>query len=201
MKKIMLPADIEHYVHKTVAKRIIKCVLLMILFGTILYFWGERMFSFSRELKIGAYIVVMLLPFIISGVPIKLIDRNWCGKVISVEIKSGTAFHTEGNGKGTPYTKNTVYLWVKTESGKLRKIAVKEFGAKLYNGADVPSQGKIEHHTEDYSVGDIVYHFYGLEHYYVVRHNSDTLDCVICGSHNSNESKECFYCGYTLIKL
>ena len=201
MKKITLPADIENYVHKSIAKRIIKCVLLMILFGTILYFWGERMFSFSPELKTGAYIVVMLLPFIISGVPIKLIDRSWCGEIIKVHIKEEVAFNTVGGVKGIPYTKHSVYLLVKTDKGIIKNILAKEYGSKLNNGADVPLQGKIEHHTDDYTVGEKIYHFYGLKNYYVVRNHSDTLDCVVCGSENKRENKTCYDCGHTLLKL
>ena len=201
MGKLTLPADIENYVHKSIAKRIVKCVLLLILFGAILYFWGERMFSYNTEFKLTCYIVVMILPLVISGVPIKLIDSTWRGEIIKVHIKEQVAFNTVGSVKGVPYTKHSIYLLVKTDKGRVKKILANEYGSKLNNGAEVPSQGKIEHRTEDYSVGDKVYHFYGLKHCFVVREDSEYIDCVVCGTRNKRENKECFDCGHELLKM
>ena len=200
MKKISLPVDIENHVRAKVTKRIASCFALLLLFSLILYFGGERLFGYSRESKIICYTIVILLPFFITGVPIKLIDRSWSGKVVSVKIKTAVAYHTESGSRGVPYTKNTIILLVDTDHGT-KRITVNEFGSKLHNGASVPSEGKIEHHTDDYSVGDSVFHFYGLDHPFVIRQNSDTVDCVVCGTQNKGENKTCYDCGHTLIKV
>ena len=205
MKKITLPSDIENHIHKNIAKRIICCALLLVLCAPVIAFLCTRLNAaevVELKLRISFYIVIVaLLPFIISGVPIKLIDSTWHGEIIKIDIKEQLAFNSVGGVKGIPYTKHSVYLLVKTDNGRIKKILAKEYGSKLNNGADVPSQGKIEHHTDDFSVGDTVYHFYGLKNYYVVRTHSDAIDCVICGSQNKSENKTCYYCGHTLIKV
>ena len=205
MKSIILPNDIEKYVHKKIAKRIIICALLLVLVAPVVAFLCVRMEAANEvqlRLRIAFYMfAVVILPFAVSGVPIKLIDRTWRGKVISIKLDSSIAFHNEGKMRNASYTKNTVFLWVQTYSGKLKKINVKEFGAKLNSGAPVPNEGKIEHHTEDYSEGDTVYHFYGLPYYYVVKEKSDYVDCVVCGTQNDSKRKDCLECGHTLLKL
>lgn len=148
------------------------------------------------------FVVIFLcvIPFLISGFPFKLIDKSWMGTVTDVVVKTETGTYTAAGVKAFPYDKNVIYLKVKKDNGKEELILAREFGIRSHPGFSVPNEGDIVKHLNDYSVGDQVYHFYGLKHNCIVKKNSELIECIVCGSQNQKERNNCLNCGHSLIK-
>ena len=197
-----LPKDVFQYARK----KIIRCITLFALLegvaiGIGILSWDYFFTRTPLPFHIGILLLVCAAPFYFSGFPWKLIDRSWCGTVtdISVEQEQGVC-HTSA-GRGHPYIKNVIYLKVKKDNGKEVYIAAKEFGIRHHKCFPVPNEGDVTKHLEDYSVGDRVYHFYGLKYNYIVKKNSDMIECVVCGLQNHKKRDDCLNCGYSLIKI
>lgn len=143
-------------------------------------------------------------PFLVAKFPFKIIDKNWCGEVISVDIKTKNDAFFAG-GKTHSYTNHQIMLNVKKENGKVITIKAKEVGEPNPEtigllGYTVPNQGDIKSFINYCSAGDTVYHFRLLPNYCIVKKNSDKNDCVICGAQNTSERNKCLNCGHSLIK-
>ena len=145
-------------------------------------------------------IFLCAIPFFVSGFPFKLIDRSWHGVVTDVIVKSETGTYTAAGTKAFPYDKNVIYLKVKRDDGKELRIPAREFGIRNHPGFTVPNEGDITKHLNDYLIGDHVYHFYGLKHNRIVKQNFEMIECVVCGTQNTNVRDDCINCGYSLIK-
>ena len=201
MNDINLPNDICKYVKK----KTIRCIGLFLILEavsiTISVFSWEY---FSTKTNLGFHISVLILlyiaPFFASGFPWELIDKSWSGIVSDVLVEEERAVNHTSAGRGHSYIKHIIYLKVRTDNGKERCVAVREFGIRHHKGFPVPNEGDVTKHLHEYSVGDQVYHFYGLKHYYIVKKNSEMVDCVVCGSQNKRDRKECLTCGHSLIK-
>ncbi len=198
---MILPKDLKIYCRKQILKRAVPCAILTVVFATILLLGGSIIFNTDNKvLQTSCYTVVMLFPFAITGVPHKLIDRSWTGIVTEICVKEKTGTYTAGGGKAFPYVKNVICLKVRKDNGKEKYIFAREFGVRSHAGFSVPNEGDVTQHLDEYSVGDQVYHFYGLKHYYIVKKNSEMVDCVVCGSQNPKERSNCLSCGHALIK-
>ena len=126
-----LPNDLKSHIRRVILKRAIPCAILLAACGILLFFLGERIFNMENvQMRILCYIVVMLIPFVVTGVPMKLIDRTYCGEVIEARVKR--TVDNESYVKPTlehMYFKNTVYLDVRLDNGK-------EITVKAYEGRD-----------------------------------------------------------------
>ena len=202
-----LPEDVKRYLQKKITARIAKCVLFELAVMLLLIFMGERLFSGLGTIgQMLIYIVLMILPFIVTGVPLELIDKSWNGEVIDVDIKATTAF-TKGV-RSKQYTENSVWLTIRKNDGDViyKKIAV--FSLKegnRYNpiyAASKVSNVKPEHFLKKYNVGAKVFHFYGFENCLIVdEKNDDIIRCIVCGQENDQNNKKCWNCGHSLIKF
>ena len=70
------------------------CALLLVIFIFVIIVWGNKIFPTTQQnnsgymfLKITFYILFLSVPFIITGVPLKLIDKSWSGTITSIKIK------------------------------------------------------------------------------------------------------------------
>lgn len=186
--KYELPRDLKSYTRNFILKKLLVLAALLAVFGTILFFLGERIFNFDNVgLKILCYIITLLIPFRISGVPAKLIDSTWCGKITDINVDLTTDSDSPSKPtRETLYTKRTVYLTVVTPEGKTVRH-------KVYSGPDDVSGG--------WHVGDSVFHLYGTDKVVVLPDGkSDTVACPVCGSSESAHAEHCTGCGHTLIK-
>ena len=202
MKDIKLPNDICVYVRKKMLKRILCLVVLVALFAAVnvcLWIEFKDMNVISR---VAILVASVILPFIISGVPLKMIDRSWHGEVISTEIKEETGVYMHGGQYATPYTKHVIILNVKKDSGEMCTVRAAEYGSKnRLRGEEVPGEGNIQHHMNDYREGDLVYHFNGVPYNLVVcKEVHRPANCVMCGCRNPKTDDKCFNCGHSLIK-
>ena len=185
-----LPRDLERYVRDHILKRLILLNVLLAAIGTILIFFGRRIFNFENHgLRILCYIVTLLIPFRISGVPAKLIDSTWSGKITDINVKMTTDSDSPSKPtRETLYTKRTVYLTVVTPEGRTVRH-------KVYSGPDDVSGV--------WHVGDTVFHLYGTDQTVVVPRSgayAETVRCPVCGRSCDVNESHCAGCGHTLIK-
>ena len=183
--------DFKKHIRKNILKRVISFVLLEILLGMILLFFGNTLFR--TEVKVfqySCYLLVVLVPFAITGVPFKLIDRSYCGRVEKVEIK--TTYDNKTPLKPTlenTYTKNTIYLSIRCSDGNLIR-------KKAYEGP-----AKLQQHLDTYQVGDFVFHLYGSKYTVVLPNKKQShVQCLICGCANDKTEDTCRNCGGLLLK-
>lgn len=201
MRSIRLPEDLRKYVRKKDGQRLLICLsaeCLMILF---LLFLGERIFSaMGVFLQVCAYVLLLALPFLLSGVPWKLIRRNWSGTVTDVRIETKTRYTSD---KQT--LQNTVILTLVDENGKSfqREVATHDVQSSRHGGIRLSTADvKVEHYMNEYSVGDEVYYFHGLPYPFVIGPNyRERITCVVCGQETRSEEARCWSCGHSLIKI
>lgn len=202
---MILPADIVKYVKK----RVVRCVALFVFLvcATVaisILTWNY--FAVRTPLAFHILLIVLInaVPFFVSKFPWALIDRSWNGEIVAVDIKTKSDAFSAG-GQTHSFTNHQIMLDIKKKNGKTVKIKVREVGepnnviTKL-SGYTVPNQGDIKQFMDYYSVGDRIYHFYGLKHYYVDKKNVSLYECVICGAENKKDRETCIECGHSIIK-
>ena len=188
---ITLPKDLKKYVIVRILNRILPCTLIFIVLGGILIEWGDVIFKTDNaSFQHSCYVVVMILPFVLTGVPHKLVDRTYHGIVTKVDVV--TTFDNKSSVKPTRegiYTKNIIFLTVLLDNGKtVRK--------KVYEGGTKTGQ-----HLSTYNEGDTVFHLYGTNITIVLPDNTDTnVQCAVCGASNEKNIDKCRICEHTLIK-
>lgn len=195
-----LPEDIVKYVKK----KIIRCIVLFVLLACItiaisVLTWDYFATRTPLAFHIGVLFWINVIPFFVAKFPWTLIDKSWSGEVVDVSIEEKVGAYTIGKYMGA-YPKNIIYLNVKLDNGKNKRIAMQEFGIRRHVGFEVPNEGDVTKHLEDYSVGDRVYHYYGLKHCFVVKQNASFSECVVCGLNNKKGCDKCANCGHSLIK-
>ena len=186
-----IPKDLQLYCRKRVLKRVIPCIILISIFATILAFWGNVIFKTDNEsFQALCYIVVMLVPFVVTGVPHKLIDSTYYGTVKKVDIITTT--DNDSSVKPTRehmYLKNTICLSIEQPDGKL-------IYKKAYSG-----KARLQQNISTYNEGDLVFHLYGTNTVVVLPDaNDSSVHCSVCGSSNNIENDQCRNCKHSLIK-
>ena len=205
MERIVLPSDVKAYVRNKIFKRVFKCAVGEIIVILFLILFGSRVFdSFGIINKTIIYILLLTVPFLISGIPFKLIDRYWSGEIVDIKvITRSRPFNKYGGRTFAVYDENAIILFIKEHNTNviieeaLALGVVDDKRLKFYNHPI----GKIENHLDDYRIGDNVYHFYGIDNL-LIRHktNDDSVKCVVCGIKNPTVNDKCNCCGYTLVK-
>ena len=186
-----LPKDLQIYCRNRILKRVIPCIILIFVFATILALWGSVIFNTdNKAFQTSCYIIVMLIPFAITGVPHKLIDSTYYGTVKKVDIVTTT--DNDSSVKPTRehlYLKNTIYLSIEQPDGKL-------IYKKAYSG-----KARLQQNINAYNEGDLVFHLYGTNTVVVLPDaNDSSVHCSVCGSSNNIENDQCRDCGHSLIK-
>ncbi len=186
-----IPRDLVIYRRNQILKRVIPCAVLLIFLSVALFLWGDTIFQIeNRGVRVFCYIVVLVLPFIITGVPLKMIDSTYCGTVKKVNVV--TTMDNESTIKPTLegiYYKNTVYLTIETAEGKIIRRKARSQRADSRQPLDI------------YCEGDIVFHLYGTKHVVVIpTGDSPSIDCVVCGAANEAQNVVCKDCRHTLLR-
>lgn len=187
-----LPADLRRFVIRNAARRILLCLTLFITFGVVLWFWGDRLFPhITIEFRISCYVVCMLLPFPLAGVPHKLFDHTFGGKVLYVDVATTEESWLPGAPALRLYDKNTVRLHIVMRDGR-------ELFKKVAEGR-VPSAP----YVDKFHQGDEVFHLYGSKYTVVLPKPADTsVQCAVCGTSNDVTAVRCrrSRCRHTLVK-
>ena len=194
-----LPDDVKRHVKRKVLKRVAILTVLEFVLAAILIVWGKQILHAGSWQAFDAIccIVILAIPFLVCGVPIKLIDKSWYGVVEKVDVD--TTYDCDQPYKPSLerfYLKNTVYLTVKVPDKD--KLIIK----KVYSG-----KAKQQRHINTYQKGDKVFHLYGTRQTIVLPDPSKThLQCAVCGTMNEipenagSEKKTCRECHLTLIR-
>ena len=186
-----LPKDLKAYCKKRVLMRVLPCILMFVAFGLILLEWGTVIFATQNKIyRISCYVVVMILPFVLTGVPHKLFDSTYYGTVKKVDIV--TTMDNASSVKPTRehlYLKNTIYLEIETPDGTL-------IYKKAYSG-----KARLQQNINTYNEGDLVFHLYGTNVTIVLPDSADTsVQCSVCGTSNNINDDKCRDCGHSLVK-
>ena len=186
---LRLPRDLQGHVRRAVIKKTLPCVLLLIVFGLVLYFFGERIFAVVPDaVQIGAYILFMLIPFAITRFPFCLFDQTFVGTVKHVHVQNEYVA-IKGLAGSPRYNSRTlvtmVYLTVELPDGREKDLKAAQGGGFM----------------EEYKINDSVFHLYGTKHTLVLPESAgDHVECPVCGDDNRAELTHCHSCGHTLIK-
>ncbi len=187
-QKLRLPRDLRGHVRRAVIKKVAPCVLLLIVFGAVLYLFGDRIFELvPPAVRIGTYVLAMLLPFVITRVPFCLFDRTFVGKVKHVHVQNEYVAIKGLAGSNLHISRTLatfVYLTLDLPDGKEKRIKTVQSGF-----------------IEEFKPGDTVFHLYGTNHTIVLPEMAgDHVECPVCGDDNRATLTECHSCGHTLIK-
>ena len=189
--------------------RVTSCCILFALFLFAIIMWGERIFPMPRyspksflAVQISCYILFMTLPFLITGVPMKLFDSSWSGIVSNVEVKQSVGTYWRTLGRFNVYDKQALILTIKKDDGKSAKHTATSVGEALKNTmgilsakTDLPNQGKITDHINDFKAGDRVHKYYGFKYLYIAPSaEGDQKRCIVCGHNNDNQRAKCLNC-------
>ena len=84
---VEIPADIADIVRRRNRKRI---VTFVILFAAVVALLVYALFLPNLLIKNYIYvgIVFLILPFEISGVPVRLLDKSCCGEIVKLDYKT-----------------------------------------------------------------------------------------------------------------
>lgn len=190
IKGFRMPPDLKSFTQKKIAKRVVPCLLLELLFGLIIVLWGDILFATDvLEFKYSCYFVIMIIPFVVTGVPFKLIDRTYAGVIESAEV-STIMTSTRGTRRHKLIWKNKLDITIRTTDGKL-----------LIKTPLVIDINLSPQRLEVYKQGDRVFHLYGTDTIVKLPTATDThVACAVCGHMNSLERNSCSVCDHTLIK-
>ncbi len=201
----MLPKDIQNYVKKKIISRIIVFLLLQIACIFLIVSGFNLLDNLGIVWKVFIVVSVIFIPFCVSGVPFKLIDRSWMGKILSVSVETVVDATSQFGYRPRLYRKNKIVLKIEREDKKICEERVGIYPtAEETHGLGYFSKSKTSGDINDdvvyYKPGAFVYHFYGLQNVVVFKENCNRVDCVICSTVNPILRDDCFCCGHSLIK-
>ncbi len=202
---MVLPGDLRKYRTKKILKSVIPFIVLFSV-SVITCFWLSRkvpaLENTTDSRVIATYIFVMALPFFITGFPVKLIDKSWCGEIVDISVEFNNTLYTLKNC-GT-YCKASILLKVKLSNNKIKEITsyttLEPKEVSHYSSINWKPDGKLEYQISQYSIGDKVYHLYLFEHLLIGNKNDKTVTCIVCGAVNSQENEKCVMCNHSILK-
>ena len=196
-KSPSLPLSLKQKRARNFTIRIICCILLLLLFIFIIIMWGDKLFPTTLKYRVGYnglrilfYILLLSIPFLVTGIPFKLIDRSWSGTVTSVIVEEN--LKASGAGRPRLHKSHDLILTIRTDDGKEISHTILSFVS--------PSSGKVHHHENKIVIGDRIYKYYGFKYPYVIpqKHHASKI-CIICGAKNDVDKKCCWHCKAELL--
>ncbi len=191
MKKIIVPEDLKKIGRNKIIGRIVAFEMLLVASVLVLYFADNWLSTVSIENKVITYIFFLVLPFVLSGFPHKLIDKTWSGTVVKAEIR-----------KVMCKDYNYKYWYIKKWMPVVDVLKDKDdFVTETTTNVNLKENGDLDM----YSPGDKVIHVYGCDYLYVMpKKATDPVVCVVCGMKNYNKEDNagnrgcCKSCGHSL---
>lgn len=187
--------------------RSIVCFLLFVFALVSLILWGETIFPFPTQsassLRYLCYALFLLLPFLLTDVPLKLIDKSFSGTVRKTEIKDTITYDGGGTKKGNcQFIQHDLILTVEKDDGKVIRYTRMSFRSPLYAySIENTRPGNAEHHKNEFREGERIYKYYGFRYPYIAHPTlPDDKYCIVCGQKNENKEDFCFSCGAELVE-
>ena len=106
--KFKLPVDLREYSSKWAAKKLLPCLAMFFALFAVLFFWGDIIVPTDVQgFATLVYLIILSVPFVVFGVPHKLIDKTYFAKVTKVwvkttyvqdkyRVKQSTGYHSGG---------------------------------------------------------------------------------------------------------
>lgn len=185
MKKITVPKEIRKQGRKMVYSRVIRLIFYLIL----AYIVADYIYDGLKTTNFGnlsaTIFFIVLIPFWVSGVPLKLIDKDWYGEIIRIDLKNSKPEKIDTHEQ-PPVTLTAL---VKTEDGKLYERPIYDEGEYFYGERE-----------NVYKVGDKVVHIRWTHYLSPVRTKADErpIACFICGCKSAPGTKICRSCSSPL---
>ena len=185
MKRVIVPKDIRKKARRIIYERIIKLIIYLFLAYIVIDFIYTGLQKTNFGNLSTTLFAILIVPFWISGVPLKLIERDIYGEIIKIELKNNAPEKIDNHS--APSVSMTAL--VKSQEGKLYEFPIFDECDYFYGERE-----------RVYSVGDKVVHVCRTEYLAPIR-DSDSekpLVCVICGSKYRNKTERCRSCGASL---
>lgn len=196
--KFNMPQDLKDYSTKYAVKRIVPCLCIFFALLMLIWLFGDKIITTQMiGARVLVYLLLLAIPFVVFGVPHKLIDKTYFAKVTKVwvettyvqdknRVKQSTRYRSGGASGG--YTLHIVYMIIERDDGKDKLVTAYKCRANKHQKLD------------EFKEGDTVFHLYGTKHFVKVHSDEDTVRCPVCNNKNQISSKTCHFCGYTLVK-
>ncbi len=179
-----------------ILKRVFICCLILGISIIIINYFPNLILPDDADynaIRTFINIIFIILPFYISGVPIKFIDTSFHGIIDAVNMIEKTGTYMVGI-KPFPCTKIDIELIVRKDNGKLKKYIAKSFVIKEFATQDLPNVSELNYNADIYKVGDEVYKFYMFKFLYINSKKTDFNYCINCGTENSKDDNYCWKC-------
>lgn len=206
VKSYELPRDVAEYVKACRIKKLAAFGGILLFCIVLMTYYRADIFPFWLSWRRGIlFAVLVLAPFVFTGVPFCFMDSNWRGEVIDINyftagsiwagasagkssVRMGTksiVYRTSDSKKIGYSARYTLAVTVKKSDGSIKREKVSTFGGTISN----------------YKIGDTVIHFKGLRELLIISKQDDgILNCVVCGCNNPKTREDCFSCKHTLLK-
>lgn len=185
MKKLIVPKSVRKRARSIVYERIVRLIIYLLLAYIIIDF----IYSGLQKTNFGnlstTVFFLLIIPFWISGVPMKLIDRDWYGEIIKIELENNDPYKIDNHSQAPV----SVKALVKTSDGKLYEKEIYDEGEYFSGERD-----------NVYRVGDKVLHVRWTDYLSPVRscNTSRPTACVICGCKSPTSERVCRSCGCSM---
>ncbi len=186
MKKVIAPPSVK----KKVRIQILKRFLMLLVYSTVAYVIADYVLKITPSdaeqgslNTILSLVLIMAVPFILSGIPLKLIDKSWYGEILDFDTVTAKPEEIDTHSK----MEITQTALIRTPSGKLYKHTIYDEGVLFHDNSG-----------EVYHVGDTVAHVYGTEYLVPIRTELDKVKpnvCAFCGHKSVDKNKICRHCG------
>ena len=185
MKKVIVPKDVRKRARRTLYSRLANLAFLLTFAYVIIDYIYEGLKTTNFGNLSATIFLILIVPFWISGVPIKLMEPDWYGKIIMTELENNDPAKVD-NHSVPPIS---VKVLVRTSDGKLYEREVFDEGEFFYGERE-----------RVYKEGDRVVHVRWTDYLMPVRDEKDDrpVACVICGNKSKKGSKSCRCCGSSL---
>ncbi|MBQ2736930.1 MAG: hypothetical protein IJF26_05830 [Clostridia bacterium] len=183
-----IPIDVEKTASAKRGAKIEKWALSTLILGALLLMFGNDAFaSVNPTVRIVVYILLLLIPAIVTRIPLVIFDRSWQGTIIKVHSEMGAYSDERFIARMNDFrTKLKIEADIKLTDGRVvrKTVYLGKPDAKIY---------------EKISVGDTVYHVKGAKYLQHVSSSHRTATCVICGKENSLKNQRCDICDHSLL--
>ena len=197
MEKIKIPRDIKRYYLLRAGARVLVCAVLLAAVITGLTQNLNEILERGISYTVLMYTVLIVIVFVVTGVPIKLIDFTWQGEI--VEHKTKTIIQSKMNGGNY----KPLFDGYRAQLSEYRNILT--VIVRLPNGdtvsfvaCDTKDADVFESFISEYKVGTRVLHVYGTKHLQVIDDDADVVKCVICGEENEKAEGKCDKCKHSI---
>jgi len=186
--KVVIPLSIKKRFarERTIRLSFFLCFLILLV---VLFVFFDPLSKLKGINKVLTFGFCFAFDVILTGVPFKLIRRNWQGEIVDIKVRTSVDSLSSVNPvEEMRYTANTVVLKVKTPKGETISVEAEKSKVRY-------SESSIER----YEIGDCVARVDGVDYLAHYKHSTKQVRCVMCGGYSATESGSCTHCDSDLV--